>query len=166
MQSAEATSSSKTGGHCQRCLNGCDLWKLKERNSREKKTLTVLDILDEASGLHIAPRVPNLASHTPWKTIANGWLRWAGAPKCLRVHPHRARSARTFLIKSKDAESLRTLFLLKLTGTWSKVENHARYLRMIGNRTMGDSDIDEANFQQLLDEFTDAKNKLLHHNGY
>ena len=44
VQSAEATSRSKTDGHCQRCLNGCDLWKLKERNSREKKTLTVLDI--------------------------------------------------------------------------------------------------------------------------
>ena len=46
------------------------------------------------------------------------------------------------------------------------VENHARYLRMMGHRTMEDVDIDEADSQQLLDELTDAKNHLAQHNGY
>ena len=51
---------------------------------------------------------------------------------------------------------------------WRKrqVENHARYLRMMGNRTVEDLDIDEADFQQLLDELTDANNNLVQHNEY
>ena len=47
-----------------------------------------------------------------------------------------------------------------------QVENHARYLRMVGNRTVEDLDIDEADFQQLLDELTDANNNLVQHNEY
>ena len=31
-----------------------NFWKLKERHKREKKTLTVLNIVDPASGTHIA----------------------------------------------------------------------------------------------------------------
>ena len=42
-----------------------------------------------------------------------------------------------------------------------QVENHARYLGMMGNRTKEDLDIDEADFPQLLDELTDAKNSLV-----
>ena len=36
-----------------------NFWKLKERNSREKKTLTVLNIVEAASGMLMASRVPN-----------------------------------------------------------------------------------------------------------
>ena len=38
-----------------------------------------------------------------------------------------------------------------------QVENHARYLRMMRNRTMEDMGSDEADVQQLLDELTGAK---------
>ena len=60
-----------------------------------------------------------------------------------------------------SVEKERTLFLLKLTGARRQVENHARYLRMMGNRTVEDLDIDEADFQQLLGELTDANNNLV-----
>ena len=43
-----------------------------------------------------------------------------------------------------------------------QIENHARYLRMMGNRTVEDQD--EADSQQLLDELTNAKNNLVQHN--
>ena len=58
-----------------------NFWTFKERHSREKKTLTVLNMVDAASGMHIASKVPIQTSHAPWKTFARGWLRWAGAPK-------------------------------------------------------------------------------------
>ena len=45
------------------------------------------------------------------------------------------------------------------------VDNHARHLRMMGDSTMEDLDIDEADYQQLMDELTDAKNNLVQHNG-
>ena len=38
----------------------------------------------------------------------------------------------------------------------AQVEKQARYLRVMGNRTMEDMDTDKADFQQLLDELTDA----------
>ena len=41
-----------------------------------------------------------------------------------------------------------------------QVDNHARFLRMMGNRTMEDLDSDEAEFQQILAELTDAKNNF------
>ena len=69
------------------------------------------------------------------------------------------------MIKPKDGESLWTLLLLKLTHM-GQVENHARYLRMMRNRTMEDMGIDEADVQQLLDELTGAKNNLVQHSGY
>ena len=69
---------------------GVNFWKLKERHNREKKTWTVLDMVDAASGMHIASRIPSQTSHTLWETFAHDWLRWAGASKCQRVDPHRA----------------------------------------------------------------------------
>ena len=38
-----------------------------------------------------------------------------------------------------------------------QARNRARYLCMMGSRTVEDLDIDEADFQQLLDELTDAR---------
>ena len=66
-----------------------NFWKLKERNSSEKMMLTVWNIMDAASGMHMASRGPHQTSRTLWKTLAHGWLRW-GATTCLRVDPHRA----------------------------------------------------------------------------
>ena len=47
-----------------------------------------------------------------------------------------------------------------------QVENHARCLRVMGNQTLGDMDMDEADVQQLLDELTDTTNNLAQHSGY
>ena len=49
-----------------------NFWKLKERHSREKTALNVLNIVDAASEMHIASRIPNQTSHTLWKTFAHG----------------------------------------------------------------------------------------------
>ena len=112
-----------------------NFWKLEERHSREKKTLTVLNIVDAPSDI----------SHAV-KTFARGWLRWARnvSEWILIVH----RSARNSLIKRKDVESLWTLFPLN---HWhmGQVENHARYLRKMGNRTVEDLDIHEEDFQPV-----------------
>ena len=118
-----------------------NFWKLKERHSREKKTL------DAASGMHIASRIPNQTSHTLWKTFPHGWLLWAGASKCLRVHLHRAQISKEFFDQAEE----RRIFVDPVPAE-AQVENHARYLRMMGNRTLEDCDIYEADFQQLLDE--------------
>ena len=47
-----------------------------------------------------------------------------------------------------------------------RVGNQARYVRVMFNRTTADVEIDEADFQQLSDELTAAKNNLVQHNGY
>ena len=63
-------------------MDVCELPKLEERNSREKQTLTVLNIVDAASRISLSP---NQTSHTLWKTFTHSRLRWAGTPKRLGV---------------------------------------------------------------------------------
>ena len=126
-----------------------NFWKLEELNSREQKTLTILNLVDAASEMHIAAGVPNQTSHTMWKTFAHGWLRWAGASKCLIVDARRAQISKEFF----DQAEGRGIFVdpVPAEAHWhvEQVEHHARYLRMMGNRTMEDLDITEADFQQL-----------------
>ena len=76
-----------------------NVWKISFKESREKKTLKVLNIVDTASGMHIAIQVADQTAETIWKAFATGWLRWAGSPRCLRVGPHRSRIARSFFDK-------------------------------------------------------------------
>ena len=73
-----------------------NFWKLKEHHKSEKKRVTVLNIVDTASGMHIASIIPYHTSLTLWKTFVHGWARWARAPKCLRVVPHRAQISKEF----------------------------------------------------------------------
>ena len=49
--------------------------KLKEGHSREKKTMTVLNIVDATSAMHTTSQIPIQTSHTLWWTFADGWLR-------------------------------------------------------------------------------------------
>ena len=61
-----------------------NLWKNTFKESpREKKTLKVLNIVDAASGVHIAIHIADQIAETIWKAFATGWLRWAGSPRCL-----------------------------------------------------------------------------------
>ena len=126
----------------------------------EKRRRRGMHIADAASGMHIASRIPNQTSHTLWKTFAHGWLRWAGAPKCLREDPHRTQISKECF----DQAERRGIFVDPVPAEthWhiEQVENHARYLRMM-DRTVEDLDIDDADFQVLLDELTGAKNNLL-----
>ena len=71
-----------------------NFWKISFKQSREKKTQKVLNIVDTASGMHIAFQVADQAAETIWKAYATGWLRWAGSPRCLRVDPHSSQIAR------------------------------------------------------------------------
>ena len=86
--------------------------------------------------------------------------------KCLKVDRHREQISNDLFDKAEGHESLWTLLLLKLTDTWRQVENHARRLRRIENQTMEGLDINEADFQQLLDELTDAKKNVVQHTGH
>ena len=78
------------------------------------------------------------------------------AARCLRVNPHGAQMSREFF----DQAEQRGIFVDPdhAEAHWyvGQVENHARYLRVAGNRTMEDMDIDEADLQQLPDELLDA----------
>ena len=89
-------------------------------------------------------------------------LGWGA--QCLRVDPHRAQISKKFFYQAE----LRGIFVDPAEAHWhiEQVESNARYLRRMGNRTMEHLDIDEADFQQLLNELTDAANNLVQHNGY
>ena len=93
-------------------------------------------------------------------------LRWAGTPKCLRVDPHRAKISKEFFDQAKGRGIFVDTVLAEARWLMEHVENHARYLRMMGNRTMEDLDIDEADFQHLLEELTDANKNLVQHKAY
>ena len=139
MQSAEATASSKTGVAHAEIFNDlvsrdANFGKLKELNSRENNTLTVMNIVDTTPGNPHRIRIPYLTSHAVWKTFAHGWLRLSGAPKCLNVDPHRAQITREFFDQAEE----RGIFVdaVPAEAHWhmEQVENHARYLRMMGTQ--------------------------------
>ena len=68
-----------------------NFWKITFKESpRFKTTLKVLNIVDAASGMHIAIQIADQTAETIWRAFATGWLRWAGSPGCLRVDPHRS----------------------------------------------------------------------------
>ena len=49
----------------------------------------------------------SIADHTAetiWKAFAEGWLRWAGSPRCLRVDPHSSQIARGFFDKAEGRD--------------------------------------------------------------
>ena len=111
--------------------------------------------------MHIASRIPNQTLHTLLKTFAHGWLRWVSAPTCLRMHPHRAEISKEVFHQAEG----RGIFLdtVPAEALWhiGQVQNHARFLRIMGKRTVEIlDDIDESDLQQLLDVLTDAKTIL------
>ena len=137
-----------------------------KESPRVMTTLKVLNIVDAASGMHIAIQIADQTAETIWRAFATGWLRWAGCPRCLRVDPHRSQIARRFFDKVEG----RGIFVepTPAEAHWQmgQVENNARYLRQMGYRIVEDIDVSQSDFQTMLDELTVAKNSLVQHNGY
>ena len=126
-----------------------------------KTTLKVLNIVDGASGMHIAIQIADQTAETIWRAFATGWLRWAGSPRCLRVDPHMSQIAREFFDKTEG----RGTFVEPTHWQMGEVENNTRCLRQMEYRIVEDIDVSQSDFQTMLDE-TDAKNSLVQHNGY
>ena len=105
-----------------------NFWKISFKESREKKTVKVLKIVDTASGMHIAIQVADQTAETICKDFATGWLRWAGSPRCLRVDPHSSQIARGFFDKTVG----RGIFVEPTPAEahlqMGQVVNNARYL--------------------------------------
>ena len=144
-----------------------NFWKITFMESpRVKTTVKVLNIVDAASGMHIAIQIAGQSAETIWRAFATGWLRWTGSPRCLRVDPHRSQIARGFFDKAEG----RGIFVepTPAEAHWQmgQMENNARYLRQMGYRIVEDIDVSQSDFQTMLDELTDAKNSLVQHNGY
>ena len=144
-----------------------NFWKITFKEApRVKTTRKVLNIVDAASGMHIAIQIADQTAETIRKAFATGWLRWAGSPRCLRVDPHRSQIARGFF----DNAEGRGIFVepTPAEAHWQmgQVENNASYLRQMGYRIVEDIDVSQSDFQTMLDELTDAKNSLVQHNGH
>ena len=140
-----------------------NFWKITFKECPRVKTT---NIVDAASGMHIAIQIADQTAETIWRAFATGWLRWAGSPRCLRVDPHRSQIARGFFQKAEG----RGIFVepTPAEALWQmgQVENNARYSRQMGYRVVEDIDVSQSDFQTMLDELTDAKNSLVQHNGY
>ena len=144
-----------------------NFWKITFKASpRVKTTLKVLNIVDAASGMHIAIQVADQTAETIWRAFATGWLGWAGSPRCLRVDPHRSQIARGFFDKAEGRGILVGPTPAEAHWQMGQVENNARYLRQMGYRIVEDIDVSQSDFQTMLDELTHAKNSLVQHNGY
>ena len=100
-----------------------NFWKITFKESpRVKTTLTVLNIVDAASGMHIAIQIADQTAETIWRAFATGWLRWAGSPRCLRVDPHRSQIVRGSSTKQKDVAYLLNQPRPKHTGRWDELK--------------------------------------------
>ena len=54
-----------------------NFWKITFKESpRVKTTLKVLNIVDAASGMHIAIQIADQTAETIRRAFAAGWLRW------------------------------------------------------------------------------------------
>ena len=133
---------------------------------RVKTTMKVFNIMDAASGMHIAIQIADHTAETIWKAFATGWLRWAGSPRCLRVDPHNSQIARGFFDKAEGRGIFVEPAPAETHWQMGQVENNARYLRQMGYKILEDIDVSQNDFQTLLDEITDAKNSLVQQNGY
>ena len=92
-------------------------WKITFKEApRVKTTLKVLNIVDAASGMHIAIQIADQTAETIWRAFATGWLRWAGSPRCLRVDPHRSST------RQKDAAYLLNQHQPKHIGRWDRLK--------------------------------------------
>ena len=79
-----------------------NFWKIKFKESLHvKTTLKVLNIVDAASGMHIAIQIADQIAETIWRVFATGCLRWAGSPRCLRVDSHRSQIAKGVFRQSR-----------------------------------------------------------------
>ena len=145
-----------------------NFWKISFKLfPRVKTTLKVLNIVDAASGMHIAIQVA--ADHTAetiWEAFATGWLGLAGSPRCLRVDPHSSQIARGFLDKAEGRGIFVEPTAAEAHWQMGQVENNARYLRQIGHKILEDIDVSQNDFQTSHDELTDAKNSLVQQSGY
>ena len=93
-----------------------NFWKITFKKSpRVKTTLKVLNIVDAASGMHIAIQIADQTAETIWRAFATN-------PRCLRVDPHRSQIARVSSTKQKDAAYLLNQHQPKHTGRWDKLK--------------------------------------------
>ena len=119
-----------------------NFWKITFKESPlVKTTLKVLNIVDTASGMHIAIQIADETAETIWRAFATSWLIWAGSPRCLWVHPHKSQIAKAFFDKAEG----RGIFVepTPAEAHWQvgQVENNARYLRQVGYRIVEDIDV-------------------------
>ena len=81
---------------------GVSFWKISFKEfPRVQTTLKVLNIVDAASGMHLAIQIADHTAEIIWKAFASGWVRWAGSPRCLRAGPHSSQVARGFFDKAE-----------------------------------------------------------------
>ena len=109
-----------------------NFWKITFKESpRVKTTLKVLNIVDAASGMHIAIQIADQTAETIWRAFATGWFRWAGSPRCLRVDPHRSQIARGFFDKAEGRDIFVEPTPAEAHWQMGQVENNARFLRQM-----------------------------------
>ena len=110
-------------------------WKLKQQQREE----------DDDSPEHRGRSIGNAheRQNAKKKHRTRCWLRWAGAPTCLREDHHRALIYREFVDRVEGRGILVDPVLAEAHWHMEQVENHASYLRV----TMEDVDTDEADFQ-------------------
>ena len=126
----------------------------------KETTLKVLNIVDAASGMHIATQMADRTAETIWRAFVTGWLRWAGSPRCLRVDPHWSQIARSSSTKQKDEAYWWNQHRLKHTGRWDRWKTIPYVCDKLDTDIVEDIDVSQGDFQTMLDELTDAKNTL------
>ena len=141
---------------------GVNWWNLICENAdggKAEKNIRVLNVIDEASQMHMAVMITNHSVQGVWEAFSAAWLRWAGAPEQLRVDPHRAQIAKEFFNKC-EAKNIKVDPATAEAHWWLGIaEAHAQYLRQMRNKVVKDMTIKGADFQELLDELGDAKTR-------
>ena len=127
----------------------------------------VLNIVDAASGMHIAIQVAdqNCRDHLESfrdRMVEMGWKPQMSSSRSAQLSDRQG----GFFDKAEGRGIFVEPTLAEAHWQMGQVENNARYLRQMEYRIVGGIGVSQSNFQTMLDELTDAKNSLVQHNGY
>ena len=141
-----------------------NFWNFKEMEQQREKY--VHGSAHRGCGVQDAQCIKNTESdvkHALEDSSARlAWMGWrntvssSGVPSCT----DQQRPLRPSQTSRNHREPNRQLML---AGTRGQVGNHVRYLRVLGNRTVGAIDVKE---EYLQNELTDAKSRLVEHNRH
>ena len=134
--------------------------------NHQGREVLVYSMIDEATRFHVTQILPSQSARDLHEAIMTLWVKWAGAPRCLLVDPHRSHLDRQF-IEQLGAQGT-TVLVGAAEASWTRglVERHGAHVRSMVEKMVHDGVPDDFSAQSLFDTATSAKNMMSRIRGY